>query len=411
MANEEKDIYHLYAPQNETADTEASRAIKDRLGNVIDETYATGSDLSNKQDQLVSGENIKTINGESILGEGNLNLSTSPLVEITWSALKSLRDNAQLIPGMQYRITDYECVINASLTSATSANHRFDIIVLATSASVLDERARAALHENDEYFENLNLAAWELKYCIDNDISRFAWANEANGKGVIYYMKDQFFNEAPFDFKNILHSILTPGVYTQKYTFNYDVFQPFYEAHDLSNIDNKCSNNRIDPTFETPSNRMLLMPNIISMNANDSGYLCVYNHISAGCSLNVLEYAAHVDMNNGCSANHIKSSRYISIGYNCSSNAIYSAQNITIGNNCHSIKLTQSKYTYDYIVFEDHVNYISIISSALSGSTIKNAKVCQGTHGTNSAQLTIDMQLDTDTMSIYMPADMTTYIV
>lgn len=38
---EEKKIYHLYAPQDETADTEADRAIKDAKGNIIDETYFT----------------------------------------------------------------------------------------------------------------------------------------------------------------------------------------------------------------------------------------------------------------------------------------------------------------------------------------------------------------------------------
>jgi hypothetical protein len=47
------------------------------------------------------------------------------------------------------------------------------------------------------------LEAWELKYCLDNDRQRFTWA-DLNGKGVIYYMKDEFGNECPYDFKNIL---------------------------------------------------------------------------------------------------------------------------------------------------------------------------------------------------------------
>ena len=56
---------------------------------------------------------------------------------------------------------------------------------------------------------------WKLKYCLDNDTSRFAWAlNEQaitnlesvqaiSGKGVIYWMRDEFDNECPYDFKNI----------------------------------------------------------------------------------------------------------------------------------------------------------------------------------------------------------------
>lgn len=35
--------------------------------------------LSSKQDLLVSGDNIKTINGNSILGEGNLEIHDEPL--------------------------------------------------------------------------------------------------------------------------------------------------------------------------------------------------------------------------------------------------------------------------------------------------------------------------------------------
>lgn len=49
----------------------------------------------------------------------------------------------------------------------------------------------------------VNMNAWELKYCLDNDKELFNWA-ETDGKGVIYYLKDEFGNEAPYDFKNVL---------------------------------------------------------------------------------------------------------------------------------------------------------------------------------------------------------------
>ena len=51
----------------------------------------------------------------------------------------------------------------------------------------------------------VNLNAWELKYCLDNDKELFAWA-DTNGKGVIYYMKDEYGNEAPYDFKNVKYA-------------------------------------------------------------------------------------------------------------------------------------------------------------------------------------------------------------
>ena len=44
-----------------------------------DTLYATKSDLNSKQDTLVSGTNIKTINGQSVIGEGNIEIHQSAL--------------------------------------------------------------------------------------------------------------------------------------------------------------------------------------------------------------------------------------------------------------------------------------------------------------------------------------------
>lgn len=48
-----------------------------------------------------------------------------------------------------------------------------------------------------------SLTVWDIKYCLDNNTTRFSWADEENGKGVIYYMKDEWNNECSYDFKNI----------------------------------------------------------------------------------------------------------------------------------------------------------------------------------------------------------------
>ena len=66
----------------------------------------------------------------------------------------------------------------------------------------------------------VNMNAWELKYCLDNDKELFAWA-DTNGKGVVYYMKDEFGNEAPYDFKNVM--------YQRRYisAVNYSYLNPF----------------------------------------------------------------------------------------------------------------------------------------------------------------------------------------
>lgn len=123
-------------------------------------------------------------------------------VSITYAALKALRDGGNLVPGTWYRITDYTCTTTQNNTK--SAEHAFVVIVRADDTSHLNENAFAARHEGDEYFANCKLEAWVLKYCLDNDTNRFAWADEENGTGVIFYMKDEWNNECPYDFKNIM---------------------------------------------------------------------------------------------------------------------------------------------------------------------------------------------------------------
>ena len=123
-------------------------------------------------------------------------------VSITYAALVALREAGNLVPGTWYRITDYVCTTTQDNTQ--SAEHAFDVIVRADDTSHLNENAFAAHHEGDEYFANCKLEAWELKYCLDNDTNRFAWADDENGTGVIFYMKDEWNNECPYDFKNIM---------------------------------------------------------------------------------------------------------------------------------------------------------------------------------------------------------------
>lgn len=243
---------------------------------INDSSFNTGREintsLEDKQDALVSGTNIKTVDGQTVLGLGDL--KSVKMVLITWADLKALRDAGNLIPGMQYRITDYVCTTVQE--DSHSVGNKFDIIVTADAPSVLNERARAAHHTPDvyvttfsdgvkkscyvryaqrvnwklmyvvidsatlkccgayaedlsfngmnltvsnhastdltvskteeycDYFHYTNFAKWELKYSLDNDTDRFAWADAVNGKGVIYWMKDEFGNECPYDFKNIV---------------------------------------------------------------------------------------------------------------------------------------------------------------------------------------------------------------
>ena len=159
------------------------------------------SKINTKQDTLTAGENIKIENNViSAIGGGTTDVPEL-LVKIQLTELKTLIDNSQLVPGQQYRITDYTCTTTQAATK--SAGHVFDIIVTADSENTLNEEARAIQHEGDTYFADSNLSAWKIWYCIDNDTNRFDWADSVNGKGVIYRMIDEFNNDVPYDFKNI----------------------------------------------------------------------------------------------------------------------------------------------------------------------------------------------------------------
>ncbi len=112
------------------------------------------------------------------------------LVKVTYDELKELRDSSSLVPGMKYRMTDYDTRIFKS--GADSMHHRFDLILLALSEDVLSEDCRAIQHEftDDElseyseeevhYFDGCELDAWRILYTIDNDTDRFDWVADGS---------------------------------------------------------------------------------------------------------------------------------------------------------------------------------------------------------------------------------------
>ena len=159
-------------------------------------------------------------------------MSQRSMVSITYAELVTLRDNGELIAGMQYRITDY--VTTTTQENTRSAGHQFDVIVTADNENTLNEVARTCLHEGDTYFSEAgaNLAAWQIWYSLDNNAERFAWADAENGKGVIYRMIDEWNNDLPYDFKNIK--------YVENLTFEcsqYDMAHTYTKNGDVLNID------------------------------------------------------------------------------------------------------------------------------------------------------------------------------
>ena len=175
---------------------------------------------------------------------------------VTYENLVKLVKQSKLRWGMLYRLTNYQATVNSELVNASTrlqvvdsgqnTNHGFDIILRATSNNTLNENCRFMKSVNSYYFEDCALESWEGKYSLKNDHTRFEWADE-NGFGVIYYMKDNFGNEAHYDFKNIVFGddklftfnpsdVVRDGSMTGEAKNN--VINPYYDQYNRLNLNN-----------------------------------------------------------------------------------------------------------------------------------------------------------------------------
>ena len=422
----------------------------------------------NLNDKYQYNDSIVFIEDAKQIWSNDIYYGDNQLIETTYDNLKILRDNSQLIPGMQYRITDY--VTTTTQENTKSAGHQFDIIVTADSENVLNENARAIQHKSEgggynetiydgdkstkdffvqwgvttnpntdidtlciyktdvsgldpdsedfnpdnegtdfsdvffyignyeyngesfdvwqkyedsqngyyiegnyhyylttpiveneqitpelydadtqlfyepfnaeyilwvnnsispsDYFSDSNLNAWELKYALDNDITRFAWVDTENGKGVIYYMKDEYSNECPYDFKNI-QFVRTAEWFSNNDTCHEGIFEEnpqedkWFYTFSWINENGECQD-------------LSIIGNTLY---NDEGYISgVFGNKILECS----NYFLYTDITNSLFAlsGNIFVSSYLYEGntfYGCYSNTFgYNCYSNTFGNNCYS---------------------------------------------------------------------------
>jgi hypothetical protein len=337
---------------------------------------------------------------------------------ITYEEIKMLRDNALLEQGCYYRITDYETTTVQEATQ--SAGHKFDIIVHALSESVLDEEAKAIQSEGDEYFANNNLAGWQLWYTLDNDTSRFAWADE-NGKGVIYRLIDENGNDLPYDFKNI-----------QMLDANNSEDTTYYYTFDSSGIDHSlngslCFNNVINKYISGTQrvNRIIFKCRNAEVSTNFFDFECYNNtmgscdHMKFGreCYGNVFGGMNHlctfetkfrnnfvgsetqsIQVGQGASNNYFNACTYYSTFGNYFRNnklpkyLYYSSfghyvQNIILGENEDNL----GQYMR-FLTFENNVTYLNLYKTDATTKTyMENIKICSGTNGTSSKRINIEV--------------------
>ena len=174
----------------------------------------------------IKSDNTAYINNKRIVTE-----DTPHVITITYTELKTLRDNAQLIPGAMYRITDYETKLSEYYESfgsgggseipehvlwnfntmikvhmdLTLKNYYFDIVVVALSSNEISEQAYAVHSARDVegHFTNRNLSAWKIHYRLEN--KHDFWMIPKSAKGVIYKLINEYGNEAPYDFENVYY--------------------------------------------------------------------------------------------------------------------------------------------------------------------------------------------------------------
>ena len=318
----------------------------------------------------------------------------SVTIEVSYSTLLNLRDTESLIPGMKYRITDY--ITTTAQENTVSAGKPFDIIVTADTINSLNENAAACQNKDDGYFDDINFSAWELKYCLDNDTSRFAWADAENGKGVIYHMKDEHNNECPYDFKNIMFvryklNAPTVGGYPNEWQNRmseninkmFEANQLSYLWHGVSDEDDcywedemsevissptgeakafftfsnviddvvtdksktpKCHSNIIKESYQ--GNLLALNNNVFfstvvtnDCNSNSFGNDCNSNSFGDYCYYNSFgNYCNYNSFGNDCNSNSFGNNCYYnSFGNNCYSNSFCNnCYSNSFGNNCYS---------------------------------------------------------------------------
>lgn len=283
--------------------------------------------------------------------------------DIEYLSLLNLVNNKQLKKGQEYKIIDY--TFTTTQENTESAHHDFDIIVVADSEDTLNENARACKKEGDEYFVNNNLAAWELKYSIYNNKTLYTWADEENGKGVIYWLKDEFNNEAGYDFKSalFLESLQVEEISEELYSV-YDITSKILDSPALTfSSENDIDLSLTSATFNKIKFRNIIPINIINgSNNNIAGGKNILKN-SSNCtikgsqsliidssdievygSITYILNSSSVKTGQGSYMNSIINSKNITLGNDCQYNTLDYIQYAVYGDDCTSNRLSRCKY-------------------------------------------------------------------
>lgn len=153
-------------------------------------------------------------------------------------------------------------------------------------------------------------------------------------------MIDEFNNDCPYDFKNILFT--SSGKYTNAYTFSYTEDSTIKDAS-LLGLSKLCYDNVMMAYINGSTGRQPLNSNVFYSTdtsfgcySNSLGYNCYLDTFGNGCVSNTLGEGCYSDtFGNGCSNNTLEDDCYNNtFGNDCANN--------TFGNGCYSNTLGNS---------------------------------------------------------------------
>jgi hypothetical protein len=136
------------------------------------------------------------------------------VIATTYAELQSLVSSSSLTVGQQY-LFEYECVYkDRGLNTGTARGTRkFNIIVTAISANSFNKKV--VIPEQP---------LWDVEYSFTQNNPYIGWAR-SNDFGQITYLKDEWGNEAGFDFKNIKTTFYNVSL-SNNYTLDRYVWLP-----------------------------------------------------------------------------------------------------------------------------------------------------------------------------------------
>ena len=251
-------------------------------------------------------------------------------------------------------------------------SNKFLISLLAINSSQFSPIVSTQKLEGDTYFSNSDVDKWEVKYDFENN--------------VITYMKDEYGNEAPYDFKNII-SPRTSYLFKSQTDTDYS-------------LTGKCTNNTVNSTWHnisfvnTTSTQKNIQYNYIGFDSsnivindghnnkvlNNTQNVTIYgnnNYIGNNNNDVIIKTDNNIIKNNNVSINIDISSGNNIIGNYNNKVELKVSSNTKIYNNCTSIYSNNSNnntfFGYNSYIQIDNVSTQWPYSYTASGSTVKIA--------------------------------------